>query len=40
MNVQAEPEPDNNSFSVTIRFDIVGQQLPSQEFTFLLEATR
>ena len=40
VSVQAEPEPDDNSFSVTVRFDVVGQQLPSQEFTFLLEATR
>ena len=40
VSVQAEPAPDDNSFSVTVRFDVVGQQLPSQEFTFLLEATR
>ena len=40
VQVEAYPEPDDNSFSVTVRFDVVGQQLPSQEFTFLLEATR
>ena len=41
-NVEAEVDPqvDNNSFAVIIRFDIVGQELPSQEFAFLLEATR
>ena len=41
-NVEAEVDPqvDNNSFGVIIRFDIVGQELPSQEFAFLLEATR
>ena len=40
VDVQVDPEPDDNSFSVNVRFDVVGQQLPSQEFTFLLEATR
>ena len=40
VDVSVDPEPDENSFAVNVRFDIVGQQLPSQEFTFLLEATR
>tara|TARA_B100001996_G_scaffold90333_1_gene67047 strand:+ start:516 stop:920 length:405 start_codon:yes stop_codon:yes gene_type:complete len=40
VDVTVDPEPDNNTFAVNVRFDIVGQQLPSQEFTFLLEATR
>tara|TARA_B100001250_G_scaffold362011_1_gene340436 strand:+ start:183 stop:587 length:405 start_codon:yes stop_codon:yes gene_type:complete len=40
VDVSVDPEPDENSFAVSVRFDIVGQQLPSQEFTFLLEATR
>jgi len=40
VDVTVDPEPDNNTFTVNVRFDIVGQQLPSQEFTFLLEATR
>ena len=41
-NVEAEVDPqvDNNSFGVIIRFDIVGQAFPPQEFSFLLEATR
>ena len=40
VDVSVDPEPDENSFAVSVRFYIVGQQLPSQEFTFLLEATR
>ena len=40
LEVEVEPQMDNNSFGVIIRFDIVGQELPSQEFAFLLEATR
>ena len=41
-NVQVEvlPRPDDNEFEVTVFFDIVGQDTPSQEFTFMLEATR
>ncbi len=38
--VEVEPQDDNNSFGVVIRFDVVGQEFPSQEFAFILEATR
>ena len=38
--VEVDPEPDNNSFEVNVIFDIVGQEFPTQEFSFLLEATR
>ena len=31
---------DNNEFEVNVIFDIIGQELPTQEYTFLLEATR
>jgi hypothetical protein len=34
------PEPDLNSFEVTVKFEIIGQPVPAQQFTFLLEATR
>ncbi len=40
VEVDVVPEPDDNTFTVIVRFDVVGQQIPSQEFTFLLEATR
>ena len=40
VQVQIDPRPDQNNFDVTIFFDVVGQELPSQEFSFILEATR
>jgi len=40
IRVDVNPQPDDNTFEVTIFFDIVGQDFPTQEFTFLLEATR
>lgn len=38
--VEVDPQPDINSFDVTVIFDIVGLEFPTQEFTFLLEAAR
>jgi len=40
LRVQVDPRPDDNSFDVNVIFDIVGQDLPTQQFSFLLEATR
>ena len=40
VQVQVDPRPDRNNFDVTVYFDIIGQELPSQEFSFILEATR
>ena len=40
LQVNVFPRPDSNEFEVNIIFDIIGQQFPTQEFTFLLEATR
>jgi hypothetical protein len=34
------PQPDTNSFEVTVIFDIIGQEFPTQEFSFIIEATR
>lgn len=34
------PKPNSNEFNITVSFDIVGQDVPTQEFSFLLEATR
>ena len=39
-NVEVNPNPNENSFEVTIVFDIIGQEFPTQEYSFLLEATR
>jgi hypothetical protein len=38
--VEVDPQPDQNSFNVTVIFDIIGQEFPTQEYTFLLEAAR
>ena len=40
VSVEVEPRPDLNEFEVAVFFDIVGQEFPTQEFTFILEATR
>jgi len=40
VRIEVEPRPDDNNFEVTIIFDIIGQDFPTQQFTFLLEATR
>ena len=40
VRVIADPDPDRNEFNVTIIFDIIGQEFPTQEFSFILEATR
>ena len=38
--VQVDPISDENTFNVTVIFDIIGQEFPTQEYSFLLEATR
>ena len=40
LNINVLPDPDANAFSVEIVFNIVGQEFPTQEYSFLLEATR
>jgi phage baseplate assembly protein W len=40
VKVSVNPKPDDNAFDVTVIFDIIGQEVPTQQFTFLLEATR
>ena len=40
LQVEATAIPDNNEFEVNIYFDIIGQEFPTQVFTFMLEATR
>lgn len=40
VDVQVDPRPDENEFEVTIIFDIIGQEIPTQQFSFILEATR
>ena len=40
VTVEVQPKPDTYEFEVTVFFIIVGQDIPTQEFTFMLEATR
>ena len=40
LQVEVFPKPDRNAFEVTVIFDIIGQEFPTQEYSFLLEATR
>jgi phage baseplate assembly protein W len=40
VQVLVDPRPDENTFLVTVIFEIIGQEIPTQEFSFLLEATR
>jgi hypothetical protein len=35
--VEVDPQPDDNTFEVTVTFDIIGQDIPTQQFTFLLD---
>jgi phage baseplate assembly protein W len=40
LQVYVDPNLDENAFDITVYFDIIGQEFPTQEYTFLLEATR
>ena len=40
LKIQVDPRPDDNSFDVNVIFDIVGEDVPTQQFSFILEATR
>jgi predicted component of type VI protein secretion system len=38
--VEVYPDPDNNSFDLNVIYDIIGQDFPTQQINFILEATR
>ena len=40
LNIEVDGRPDQNELEVKVIFDIVGLQVPTQSFTFLLEPTR
>ena len=40
LQVNVNPKPDQNEFEVNVLFDIIGQEFPAQDFTFILQATR
>ena len=40
IGVEVEARPDQNELEVKVLFDIIGLEVPTQSFTFLLEPTR
>ena len=40
VSVNVKPNPDLNEFECVVAYNIVGLSVPTQEFTFILEATR
>jgi len=40
LSVDVFPKPDENGFEITVEYTIIGQDLPTQQFTYILEATR
>ena len=40
INVLADPNFENNSFDVTITYEIIGRNVPSQELQFVLQSSR
>ena len=40
VKVFANSRPDRNEFDVTVTYDIVGQEFPPQNYTFILKSTR
>jgi phage baseplate assembly protein W len=40
VQVAVDPRSDVNEFEVTVSFNIIGQEIPTQQFSFILEATR
>lgn len=40
ITARVEPFPDTHTLEVTITYDIIGQEFPTQTYTFIIEATR
>ena len=40
LEIEVFPLENLNAFNVVVVFDIIGQEFPTQEYSFLLEATR
>ena len=40
LDVQAFPDFDNNSFNLTIIYEIIGADIPAQQLQFVLQPTR
>ena len=40
LRVTVDASPDDNQFEVNVSFSLIGESAPTQDYTFLLEATR
>lgn len=40
VSVGVNPLPDTNEFEVYVTYDIIGQEIPTQQYSFILEAAR
>ena len=40
LRVRVDASPDDNQFEVNVSFSLIGESAPTQDYTFLLEATR
>ena len=40
VQIEASSQPDDNTFSIKVIFDIIGLSTPTQSFSFILEPTR
>jgi len=40
INVLADPNFENNSFDLTITYEIIGRNIPAQELQFVLQSSR
>ena len=40
VRVRVDPNADRNEFEIFISYNIIGQEVPPQQFSFILEATR
>ena len=40
VDVDVTPRANDNAFEIKVNFTIIGQDIPPQQFTYILEATR
>lgn len=40
VKIEVLPSPEENNFEITVVFDIIGQDFPTQSFNYILEATK
>ena len=40
LRVRVDARPNDNQFEVNVSFSLIGESAPTQDYTFLLEATR